>query len=107
MGVWEAVDSPTAVAICHNHPIDLVFCDLNLHIEEPGQCQNGLEIIEELRHSHPHTPVYMVTADGSATLIEQVCAVGATGHLLKPINLRTVKRILVSHFSRNPEGDLS
>jgi AmiR/NasT family two-component response regulator len=43
-------------------------------------------------------PVYMVTADASEALIERVRAVGATGHILKPINLRILKRTLAFSF---------
>jgi CheY-like chemotaxis protein len=53
---------------------------------------------------NPDLPLYMVTADNTLQLIEMVNAVGATGHLLKPISLRTVKRILLSTLTPTTEN---
>jgi two-component system chemotaxis response regulator CheY len=96
--ILEAEDSNRAFDICENHAVDLVFCDLHL----PAlRSRNGLEIIRELRYSSPETPMYMVTADNNQELVEEVRAVGATGHILKPISLRVLKRVLVSTFAQN------
>lgn len=91
----EAEDSVKAVEICQSEPVELVFCDLNLPVL---RSRNGLEIIRELRLLSMDVPVYMVTADASEALIERVRAVGATGHILKPINLRILKRTLAFSF---------
>jgi CheY-like chemotaxis protein len=91
--IQEAEDSATAFEICDTNPVDLVFCDYHL---PRMRSKDGLEIIRELRQSHPDIPVFMITSENSEALVGEVCAVGATGHLLKPINLRTLKRILVS-----------
>jgi CheY-like chemotaxis protein len=96
----EAEDSGEAVRICQREPVELVFCDLNLPVL---RSKNGLEIIRELRMLSADVPMYMVTADASEALIERVRAVGATGHILKPINLRILKRILVAGFLQNLE----
>jgi CheY-like chemotaxis protein len=98
----EAEDSVQAVEICQSEPIELVFCDLNLPVL---RSKNGIEIIRELRLLSLDAPVYMVTADASEALIERVRAVGATGHILKPINLRILRRVLTSSFqSLDPIG---
>jgi len=89
--IWEAEDSTQALEICRTEPVDLVFCDLhlaNLH------SKSGLEVIRELRLLLPKIPIFMVTAENNEALIRLVCAVGATGHLLKPISLRTLRSIL-------------
>ena len=93
--IEEAEDSDRALAICQSEPADLVFCDLNL---PAFRSRNGLDIIRELRHIDPDVPMYMVTAENTQDLIEQVRAVGATGHILKPVNLRILKRVLSSNF---------
>jgi CheY-like chemotaxis protein len=99
--VMEAEDSQGAIGICQNTPVDLVFCDLNL---PAMRSKNGLEIIRDLRLIIPEAPLYMVTADRSEELIEKVLAVGATGHILKPVSLRALKRILMARFVANPES---
>jgi CheY-like chemotaxis protein len=91
--ILEAEDSNTAVSICLSKPIDLIFCDLHLPV---FRSKNGLEIIRELRQINPVVPVYMVTAENSEALIRRVCAVGATGHILKPVSLRILKRVILS-----------
>jgi CheY-like chemotaxis protein len=98
--VWEAEDSRTALEICRSRPVDLVFCDLTL---PAAGSANGLEIIAELRQFRPDTPVFLVTADNNENLVLKICALGATGHLLKPISLRTLKRTLVMSFAPNSE----
>jgi CheY-like chemotaxis protein len=88
--IREAEDSSTALRICSNHPVDLVFCDLNL----PNfRSENGLAIVRALRKDLPDVSIFMVTAENSEELIREVRSAGATGHLLKPINLRTLKKI--------------
>lgn len=91
----EAEDSGEAIRICQTESVEMVFCDLNLPVL---RSKNGLEIIRQLRMLSQDVPLYMVTADCSETLIEKVRDLGATGHILKPINLRILKRILVSSF---------
>lgn len=97
--VLEAEDSHTAVGICKNKSVDLIFCDLHL---PPFRSKNGLEIIRELRQFNRYVPVYMVTAENSETLIRRVWAAGATGHILKPVSLPILKRI-VSSLKIDPE----
>jgi CheY-like chemotaxis protein len=97
--ILEAADSSRAFDHCRNKPVDLVFCDLNL---TAFSSRNGLEVVQELRSRNPNLPVYMVTAGNTQQLIEMVSAVGATGHLLKPLSLRTLKRVLLSNLPAIP-----
>jgi CheY-like chemotaxis protein len=97
--IWEADDSATALVICRTKPIDLVFCDYYL---PRSRSKDGLEIIRELRRVSPDTTAYMITTENSETLVGEVFAAGAIGHLLKPINLRILKRVLASHVPPNP-----
>ena len=97
--ILEAEDSNRAFDICDRHAVDLLFCDLHL---PAFRSVSGLEIIRELRYASPDTPMYMVTADSDQELVEEVRAVGATGHILKPVNLRVLKRVLLSTFAQNP-----
>jgi CheY-like chemotaxis protein len=91
--ILEAEDSQMAVGICESKSVDLVFCDLHLPV---FRSKNGLETIRELRQNNPLVPVYMVTAENSEALIRKVFAVGATGHILKPVSLRILRRIILS-----------
>lgn len=94
--ILEAEESHTALAFCEEEPVDLVFCDLNL---PKLWSKNGVEIVTDIRKIRPELPVYMVTADNTTEVIEAVRSSGATGHILKPMNLRTLRRILIANFS--------
>jgi DNA-binding NarL/FixJ family response regulator len=96
--IREAEESTTAVALCRDFPIDIVFCDLNL---PKLWSKNGIGIVNDIRRIRPHLPVYMVTADNNAEVVDKVVLSGATGHILKPVNLRILKRILTAAFPVN------
>jgi CheY-like chemotaxis protein len=97
--VREAEEAATAVAFCRDDhrggQLDLVFCDLNLSRVWP---RNGIGTVYDIRRLRPELPVYMVTADNTSEVIEQVCRAGATGHILKPLNLRVLRRVLTATF---------
>ena len=96
--IREAEEAAAAVAICQENPIDIVFCDLNLSRVWP---QNGIGTVYDIRRIRPELPVYMVTADNTSEVIEKVIQAGATGHILKPLNLRVLRRALAAAFPCN------
>ena len=93
--VLEADDSRTAAALCEESELDLVFCDLNM---TRTVSKNGIEILRDIRKIRPGVPIFMVTGEGDDDVVKAICAAGATGHLLKPMNLRTLKRVLAATF---------
>jgi DNA-binding NarL/FixJ family response regulator len=93
--IHEAEAPDGAISLCREHPLDVVFCDLNLSRLWPG---NGIGAVYDIRRIRPLLPVYMVTADNTSDVIERVVRSGATGHILKPVNLRTLKRVLAATF---------
>jgi CheY-like chemotaxis protein len=94
--ILEAEGSQTALEFCQDGSIDLVFCDLNL---PKGWSKDGIGILNDIRKISPGLPVYMVTAESDAGIINQIHLAGATGHILKPVNLRILKRVLTATFS--------
>jgi CheY-like chemotaxis protein len=93
--IREAEESATAVAFCQEDQFDVVFCDLNLSRLGP---RNGIGTVYDIRRMRPRLPVYMVTADNTSEVIEKVFQAGATGHILKPLNLRVLRRVLTATF---------
>lgn len=93
--VHQAEESRTALAVCQKNLLDLVFCDLNL---PKAWSSNGIEIVHEIRKILPELPVYMVTAANTSDVIDEVFKSGATGHILKPVNLRILKKVLTTTF---------
>src|SRR5688500_1378257 len=53
--VGEASNGDEALARVHAEPWDVVVLDITM----PGQ--NGLEVLKQLKHSHPHLPVLMLS----------------------------------------------
>jgi two-component system response regulator YesN len=93
--IREAEESVAAVASCREDQFDVVFCDLNLSRLWP---RNGIGTVYDIRRIRPRLPVYMVTADNTSDVIEKVLQAGATGHILKPLNLRALRRVLTATF---------
>ena len=89
--IVEADSTASALETCYSRPIDLVFCDLHLTTLAHN---DGVGIVRELRQFLPDLPVFIVTSDDDEMVIREESEAGATGHLLKPISLRTLKRIL-------------
>jgi two-component system response regulator YesN len=98
--IREAEDSATAIAFCQedqsrSDQLDLVFCDLNLSRLRP---LNGIGTVHDIRRIRPRLPVYMITADNNSEVVERVVQAGATGHILKPLNLRVLRHVLTATF---------
>jgi len=93
--IREAEESAAAVACCREDPVDVVFCDLNLSRIWP---RNGIGTVYDIRRIRPQVPVYMVTAEDTSEVIEKVVQAGAKGHILKPVNLRVLRRVLTATF---------
>jgi CheY-like chemotaxis protein len=93
--ICEAEESQTALALCREYPFDLIFCDIHL----PAiVSKNGIQVVQEIRNIRPNSPIYMVTGDNEEAVIREVFSSGATGYILKPVNLRILKRILAANF---------
>jgi DNA-binding NarL/FixJ family response regulator len=93
--IFEAEEARTALSLCREKAVDLVFCDLNL----PAMAgANGIDIVHGIREIDASVPVFMVTAENSESVIEKVVSAGATGHILKPVNLRVLRRTLIAAF---------
>lgn len=103
--IREAEDSYTAVAYCREdwreEQLDVVFCDLNLSRAQP---LIGIGTVHHIRRLRPRLPVYMITAENNSEVIEKVLQAGATGHILKPLNLRVIRRVLMATFPFSSAG---
>ena len=83
----SAGDGETALQICSEREVDLVFTDLRM----PGM--GGLRLLAELKKIVPETPVVILTGYGSKEDVIQALRLGASNFLLKPNDVENVASI--------------
>jgi DNA-binding NarL/FixJ family response regulator len=82
--VGEAGHRDKLEALLRRQRPHVVLLDINL----PGQ--NGLELLEWLRATHPQIKVVMISADATAANVQTAMQKGAAGFIVKPFATRTV-----------------
>ena len=92
--VTAAEDGRTALELARKTVYDLVLSDVNM----PGM--DGIELIRALRAeaAYRHTPILMLTTEGSVDRRREGKEAGATGWLVKPFDpaqlIATMHRVL-------------
>lgn len=75
--LWEARTAQEAIELVMNQPFDLVLLDINM----PGR--SGLEVLEEIKHLRPKTPVLMLSVAPEEDYAVRCLKLGAAGYLSK------------------------
>jgi len=78
--VSGAADAPQALNLINTIALDLVYLDIHL------PSMNGLEVLQNIRSSHPELPVILFTAHASLQTAVEAIRLGATDYLVKPID---------------------
>jgi signal transduction histidine kinase/DNA-binding response OmpR family regulator len=78
--VLTANNGQEAVEICEQHPIKLIFMDMEMPI------MGGLEATIKLRENNVKAPIYITTGHIEPKHKQPVLAAGANGYLVKPID---------------------
>lgn len=94
--VAMATTVPEALALVVEHSPDIVVSDVRI-----GRA-SGIDLVSELRDSHPEVKVVLLTAYEDEHYLFQALRAGARGYMLKRIDARE----LVSHLERVMEGDV-
>ena len=83
-------------AMQESSPFDIVLMDLQMPVIDG---RTAIDIIRkfERRLSTPRTPVIVLTADGQEEVRNNVMATGADGLLTKPLDLKTVRRLISAY----------
>lgn len=100
-----AASGEEALELSRTQSFAVAIIDIGLH--EGGGSMNGIELMRQLKASHPHAEYVILTGlPSQKTAIEAVGA-GAFGYLLKPFNVSelvgTLERALARHHEN---GDL-
>jgi two-component system, chemotaxis family, chemotaxis protein CheY len=92
--VTQAADGQQALDLARKSEFDLVLSDVNMPV------MDGIELIRALRaeSSYRHTPILMLTTEGSADRKREGKEAGATGWIVKPFDpaqlVATMHRVL-------------
>ncbi len=99
---WEARDGAQALAMVTMYKPELVLLDLNLPI------LRGSEVLEQLQHMQPGTPVVIVTSLSAMKTVLDTAKLGAVGYILKQSSkdeiLKSLKETLDSLEEADEEG---
>jgi DNA-binding response OmpR family regulator len=93
--VFSAPSAEAALEALDSNHFDLVIADFRL----PGR--NGLELISELRSSHPHTVTMLITAYGSDELEKAAYRQNVARYLAKPFRLTKFVQVVQEVLSPN------
>jgi DNA-binding response OmpR family regulator len=63
---------------------------------------SGLQVIADIRHLQPETPVVLITAHGSPSDFAEAMKLGAVGALAKPFPPAEILRLIDIHVVRPP-----
>ena len=104
--VATAKSAQEAMWIIENATISLVILDVELGNE------NGLDLLAQLKQTHPKLPVIMFTSHGEdVEMLTDALASGAEGYLSKNesvgILIKEVERVLQRSDTRSAEADLN
>jgi len=88
--ISTAANLAEARELLASNPYDLCITDMRL----PDG--NGIELVSEIAHHYPRTPVAMITAFGSMDLAVEALKAGAFDFVSKPVDI-SVLRGLVKH----------
>jgi len=103
--VATAKSAQEAMWIIENASVSLVILDVELGNE------NGLDLLAQLKQTHPKLPVIMFTSHGEdVEMLTDALASGAEGYLSKNesvgILMKEVERVLQRPHTRSAEDDL-
>jgi DNA-binding NtrC family response regulator len=80
-GIAAAYSAPEALDAVRSQRVDLVLTDM-----DPGGGMDGLELLEEVRRTTPHTEVVILTANPTIETCKDAMRRGAFDYLAKPVD---------------------
>lgn len=91
-----ANNASLALKTLASNPPDVILLDVNM----PGT--DGLTLLESLRNRGVAVPIFIITGYDSPGLAERAARSGATGYLVKPVDLRRLDRLIASALQVPP-----
>ncbi len=86
--VREAASGVAAIQTLAAGPLDLVVTDFRMAE------MNGLELLNEAKRIHPHTPVILMTAYATVENAVAAMKAGASDYIAKPFSLEQIRHVV-------------
>ena len=86
--VLEAKGGYEAIDLYTKHGPDLVFLDVMLPDID------GISVLKEIKKFHPEARVYLFTGVDGYTFRAEAIKYGASGHLVKPVQIKDILKAL-------------
>jgi len=93
-----ANDGNVALQLLHQQAFDLVISDIRM----PGK--DGLQLVLDIRKLHPETKVIIMTAYGSAEVMERADKLGSFFYIEKPFEIGYLKRLVFQALQLEAAG---
>jgi two-component system chemotaxis response regulator CheY len=86
----EAADGAAALQILAEHPVDLVFADLNM------PAMSGDEMIRRMADDArlQNIPVIVISTEGSRTRLAEIESYGPVGYIRKPFTPEQIREVV-------------
>jgi CheY-like chemotaxis protein len=94
--VKYVLDGAEALELVPVFQPDLVLLDLLM----PGM--SGVEVLEHLRHEHPHLPVVVLSGNQDVDLARRTLGNGAFDYIQKPFDIMVLERIVGAALGMPP-----
>ncbi|MDF2457280.1 MAG: DNA-binding response regulator [Cytophagaceae bacterium] len=90
--VFTTQKAEEGLRIIRSQSIDLVLSDYRM----PDK--NGIELLEDIKKTHPQVPVIIMTSYGDIRLAVRAMKLGAVDYITKPVNHEELRELILSVF---------
>jgi len=100
--VLLASEGASAIALAHEHDIDVAILDIRM------SGMSGIEVLERLKYVSPRIEVIMMTAFETTDTIRQALKLRACDYINKPFDLATIRSAVAGAMRRRTlEGEIN
>jgi two-component system response regulator HydG len=92
--VFTTQKAEEGLRVIRSQSIDLVLSDYRM----PDK--NGIELLEDLKKTHPQLPVIIMTSYGDIRLAVRAMKLGAVDYITKPVNHEELRELISSVFQQ-------
>jgi len=90
--VFTTQKAEEGLRVIRSQSIDLVLSDYRM----PDK--NGIELLEDIKKTHPHVAVIIMTSYGDIRLAVRAMKLGAVDYITKPVNHEELRELILSVF---------